>query len=746
MSVKISELTNTPNTITGAELVEVVQAGLSHKTTTKDIATASNIGTYASVRLLDAQFIYTQLYVSGRSNVFDGAQGVFQYDPSDTTTPDDDGTVLVDAAGRRWKRQFSGSPQLEWWGAGIDADYSPNMQAALDTGRVCEFSTPIKISSDVWIKSGGGIVGIGDGAVIVLDNGARIRAEKGEGFRAFDATAQYWNEILPPSTPLSQISVSASRGQFSVTVASAAGFAPGDYVFVFNGYCDHWRQLEQGSDVSLFNSDAVDLAAGEVHKVLSVSGNTLNLEAALVFDYPITPKLYGGLPDENVLPMYAGKNVPIVHKLIGSTGIVLKNFSVEDGGDVSATFYKSAIDLEQVAFCEISCIKIRGSRTILLNNKCHHNTISNIDSVASLSSCLRLEAFCCYNNISDCKLVHGYGNDAALLLNLRPYLNNISNIVTEGLNSTNINTIGVYLNGGYSNNVSNVTSTNLQTAVALQFDCYDNNIANVTASMTGNLFVSYYARRNTYKNFNRNGQITTRYGVQELVDVLVYYSKDEQFSGGSIYSTSLRGFKLQGTERVKISGVKMRGQQESVYIFDRANYAETQIVNNDFDNTSMCVRVEFNDPDSVDVLPIVIRENVMKSGGKGISVSNLKYVEVLNNRIQAQAGVIDLIYSSFYRIEGNVFLGPGSGAAIIYGSVAGSQFLSSHGDVRNNEYLGFGSILFAGYVRPARDKTGGHRGVRMTMLDVWPDIEEWLYTATTEYSASPSAWAKVARL
>lgn len=42
--------------------------------------------------------------VIGRSNIFDGGQGTFFLRTGDTTTPDNDCTVIVDALGRRWRR------------------------------------------------------------------------------------------------------------------------------------------------------------------------------------------------------------------------------------------------------------------------------------------------------------------------------------------------------------------------------------------------------------------------------------------------------------------------------------------------------------------------------------------------------------------------------------------------------------------------------------------------------------------
>ena len=57
-----------------------------------------------------------QIKCLGRTNALDGAFGIFILDESDTTSPDDDGTILVDALGRRWKRHFSGPANAKWWG------------------------------------------------------------------------------------------------------------------------------------------------------------------------------------------------------------------------------------------------------------------------------------------------------------------------------------------------------------------------------------------------------------------------------------------------------------------------------------------------------------------------------------------------------------------------------------------------------------------------------------------------------
>lgn len=84
-----------------------------------------SVATYAEVRSFTGQA--TRLEVGGRTSYFDGAGGFFEVDTSDTTSADNDGTILVDASSRRWKRVFSGAVNVKWFGAsgnGIDNDTS----------------------------------------------------------------------------------------------------------------------------------------------------------------------------------------------------------------------------------------------------------------------------------------------------------------------------------------------------------------------------------------------------------------------------------------------------------------------------------------------------------------------------------------------------------------------------------------------------------------------------------------------
>ena len=130
-----------PYTTTGTwgtdstKLVAVGDAAMRQELTSNanDFNLLPEIGNYAALRAYTGPV--TAYYMRGVANIFDGGSGIFRVDAADTTTTDNGGTVLVDAAGRRWKREFSGAVNVRWFGAGNTANDSPAIQAAADFAK-----------------------------------------------------------------------------------------------------------------------------------------------------------------------------------------------------------------------------------------------------------------------------------------------------------------------------------------------------------------------------------------------------------------------------------------------------------------------------------------------------------------------------------------------------------------------------------------------------------------------------------
>lgn len=90
--------------------------------------------TYAQIRAYNGA--KNRVYCLGKEKINDGGYGFFEVDASDTTSADNGGTILVDAAGRRWKRQYDGNVNLLWFAKGDGtADDSAALQNAVDATK-----------------------------------------------------------------------------------------------------------------------------------------------------------------------------------------------------------------------------------------------------------------------------------------------------------------------------------------------------------------------------------------------------------------------------------------------------------------------------------------------------------------------------------------------------------------------------------------------------------------------------------
>jgi hypothetical protein len=106
------------------------------------------IESIAALRLLTGTTTATQLLLLWNYVAGDGG-GTFRYDSTDTTTVDNGGTVIVDAAGRRWKRQYRGPLHSKWFGA--RGDNATNDTAALQAALNAAANGALQIDAGTYI-------------------------------------------------------------------------------------------------------------------------------------------------------------------------------------------------------------------------------------------------------------------------------------------------------------------------------------------------------------------------------------------------------------------------------------------------------------------------------------------------------------------------------------------------------------------------------------------------------------------
>lgn len=125
-------------------------AGLATRLDAEEAHTAALAGAYGSSLVGAATYAQlrsytgnaTRIQIGGRENYFDGGHGVFV---RTGTAADNDGTVLRDALGRSWERQFNGPANAKWWGL---TTYTPDSTAALQNALNSGYSH-IVIDKDI---------------------------------------------------------------------------------------------------------------------------------------------------------------------------------------------------------------------------------------------------------------------------------------------------------------------------------------------------------------------------------------------------------------------------------------------------------------------------------------------------------------------------------------------------------------------------------------------------------------------
>lgn len=122
----------------------------------------------ATLRAIDGSELRI-IYLRGYRNDNDGGEGFLYRDPLDLTTPDNGGTVFVDAAGNRWKRKSTKGVRVGWFGAtgdGITDDTSA-IQSAIDSSENIFFDSGTYYITSTLLISASKTLKLAPGAKII---------------------------------------------------------------------------------------------------------------------------------------------------------------------------------------------------------------------------------------------------------------------------------------------------------------------------------------------------------------------------------------------------------------------------------------------------------------------------------------------------------------------------------------------------------------------------------------------------
>lgn len=174
-----------------------------------------------------------------------GQEGVFYPDDSDVTSADNGGTILVDGSGRRWKRLYDGSVQVNWFGAKNDgtdaAGTTASVLAAIQAMRSDQTPLIQYIGGPTITAYKSGTLEFGRGVYALLPDTFDITQDLGLTIKGQGSRGK--NQAIPAATTL-------------LFVGASSGFG---FKFTGNGARSaHFEDLDLNYQDANFTGDLVD--------------------------------------------------------------------------------------------------------------------------------------------------------------------------------------------------------------------------------------------------------------------------------------------------------------------------------------------------------------------------------------------------------------------------------------------------------------------------------------------------------
>lgn len=183
-----------------------------------------NVSTIASLRNFAGGASSPVIWIEGYNTPADGGEGMFVYIPSDTTSADNGGTIIIDASNHRYYRETGGLPySVKWFGAtgnGSTND-APAIQSTINAavGMVYFPAGNYVINSTLNITSGIGLIGEGISKSVLFPAASIVAI-------AVSVTSSIFMQwfSIDYSTP-------QTSGLYAITVTSSSGQSGGFCVF-----------------------------------------------------------------------------------------------------------------------------------------------------------------------------------------------------------------------------------------------------------------------------------------------------------------------------------------------------------------------------------------------------------------------------------------------------------------------------------------------------------------------------------